>query len=148
MSKQESTRKILFESIYKRYYALLNSLLLLLAITLYLHLSSKINPLLSKTNFLFILVPVILILGIVFGNILSKVFMKDLHKEKEMTYRLNQYRYALRVKFALPSLSSFLGIIVYGLTGNLTFIIMLAVSIAWLIYIKPTEDKIVAELEL
>ncbi len=136
------------KSISYRYYAVLNGLLTLVALFLYLHLSSIIYPLLSIYKCLFFIVPIVMILGIVSGIIFSRGSLKEVKCETSIENKLTRYFMALHVKFLLPAMASLFGIVVYLLTGNLVFIVMIAISIGYLILIKPSEEKMISKFAM
>ena len=92
--------------------------------------------------------PAFVVVGIA-GNILFfKAKLKQLKFKKDLSYKMEQYRVALLVSYALIEGPSILGIVAFLLTGNIVFL-SLSILIILLFFVnKPSKYKFSLDLEL
>jgi hypothetical protein len=93
-----------------------------------------------------IILPIITLAGIFGSNYLYKYYLKALNTATDDTDKINKYRTAFLVKFALLEGANIFSIIVYMLTGsNLALIISVCLLILFILN-KPSLDKIKEDL--
>src|SRR3569833_2407158 len=65
-----------------------------------------------------------------------------------LTEKLQGYRAAVIMRYALLEGPGLFSIIVYFLTGDIRVLVATAVIIALMLYIRPSREKLIADLEL
>ncbi|WP_167618647.1 hypothetical protein [Maribellus sediminis] len=93
-------------------------------------------------------VPVFMIGGILASNNVFKFRLKTCISQSGLKQKLEEYRSALIIKFALVEGPSFFAIIAYLLTANLVFVGITVLLLAVLLSYRPTPAKSIIDLEL
>ncbi|WP_167611971.1 hypothetical protein [Maribellus sediminis] len=93
-------------------------------------------------------VPVFMIGGILASNYVFKFRLKTCISQSGLKQKLEEYRSALIIKFALVEGPSFFAIIAYLLTANLVFVGITVLLLAVLLSYRPTPAKSIIDLEL
>jgi hypothetical protein len=119
------------------------------AITYYLHYSNLAIDYGTEIIFpLLIVVSVFTISGIFASHFVFKQRLKEIVKKTNLKDKLNEYRSALIIKFAIIEGCSFFVVIAYYMTGQLFFLTFLGILLIIFIAFRPTKDKSIMDLEL
>jgi len=97
---------------------------------------------------LLVVVPIFALAGIFASNFLFNTRLKQCILQTALKDKLDSYRSALIIKFALIEGPSFLSVIAYLLSGNVLFLGVIAILITILILQRPIKEKAIVELEL
>lgn len=98
-------------------------------------------PGLGYDSLFYLIIPVFLAGGIVASFTFLSFRKKAIHEDTDPHSRINAYRSALIVSWALLEGPSFLATTVYLITGNLLYIGLAGVVILVFIYLRPTKTK-------
>jgi len=107
----------------------------------------KFNISTTADPFLFV-VPVMAIASFATSNFLFRQQLTIAAGKPTVAQKIQSYQAASIVRFALLEGASLFGIVTYLLTGNLLFISISGLIILYFIFIRPTKDKIVSDLNL
>ncbi|HBF87278.1 MAG TPA: hypothetical protein DDX39_01455 [Bacteroidales bacterium] len=137
-----------FKSLSILWAALVAGQIFFAAIVYYLHKSGNFAVDENLNRIFLVIVPAFVVVGIA-GNILFfKAKLKQLKFKKDLSYKMEQYRVALLVSYALIEGPSILGIVAFLLTGNIVFL-SLSILIILLFFVnKPSKYKFSLDLEL
>lgn len=103
----------------------------------------------KELNFALIyVVPVFAIAGIVASNLVFKQKLKECITRPNLKEKLNCYRSALIIKFALIEGSSFFALVAFLLTGDLLYLGFAAILVVVFITYTPSKEKSIVDLEL
>lgn len=149
METNPMTSKAYFRALTIVYFALIAGQVLFVFLSLFLIQTGQLgdggNEL--RNIFLFI-VPLFAFGGILGSNIMFKKGLSEAKSKKGLLDKLNFYRSALIVRYALLEGPSFFSIVVYLLTGDLLFLGIAAFIIVIFLIIKPSPEKAINDLEL
>ncbi len=146
---KSQTIKEYFRSITIIHIALVFGLLLFCGVTFFL-IDRGQNPETDQdlSSTLQLIIPIIAVAGVLASSILSRSKIKSIKSLNELNQKLQQYRSALILKFALLEAPAILCIVGYLLTANLFYLgFGLAIIFAMAIQF-PTKEKAIKELEL
>ncbi|MFV0269197.1 MAG: hypothetical protein ACK5HT_18895 [Draconibacterium sp.] len=93
-------------------------------------------------------IPFFALAGIFGSNFLFNSRLKVCKRQANLRNKLDEYRSALVIKFALIEGPSFLTVIAYLLSGNFLFLGLILVLLAIMISYRPTKEKAINDLEL
>lgn len=93
-------------------------------------------------------VPVFAIAGIIASNLVFKQKLKECIARPNLKEKLNCYRSALIIKFALIEGSSFFALVAFLLTGDLLYLGFAAILVVVFITYIPSKEKSIVDLEL
>jgi hypothetical protein len=96
----------------------------------------------------FYIVPFLIVAGMLFGNFLFMQQISKLADKNTLSEKLAGYQTALIIRFAIAEAPSLLGIVGYMLSGNVIYLILTTFNVLYFILIRPTKDKMAADLEL
>jgi membrane protein insertase Oxa1/YidC/SpoIIIJ len=96
----------------------------------------------------FILVPAVALIGIFASGFMFKKFLEQANAKATLQEKLNTYRPALIVRFALLEGPSLFGLVAYFLTGNLFYVFVSAFIIIYFFTLRPTKEKLENDLQL
>uniref|UniRef100_UPI0032163206 hypothetical protein n=1 Tax=uncultured Draconibacterium sp. TaxID=1573823 RepID=UPI0032163206 len=149
MDNYKMTSKDFFKSIQIIHFALMTGLIFFGAITFYLNYSGLAieNETEMNTAFMYV-VPIFTISGIFASNFLFKQRLKNCVKQSTLKEKLNEYRSALIIKFAIIEGSSFFVVIAYYLTGQYIYLGFLGLLLIIFVTYRPTKEKAIMDLEL
>ncbi len=103
----------------------------------------------KELNFALIyVVPVFAIAGIIASNLVFKQKLKECIARPNLKEKLNCYRSALIIKFALIEGSSFFALVAFLLTGDLLYLGFAAILVVVFITYTPSKEKSIVDLEL
>lgn len=94
------------------------------------------------------LVPVFALYGVIAGSIFFKKKLKSSKSKTSLHEKLNEYRTALIIRYALLEGASFFSLVSYLLTGYSLFLYISILIIASFIILKPSGEKASTDLEL
>lgn len=86
--------------------------------------------------------------GLFGGNVLYKKSVQKASQENEAEKKMEAYKGALIMKYALLEGPCLFALIAYFLTGNIQFMYMAGLLIIVFVMNKPSRDKIATELQL
>ncbi|SHG84992.1 hypothetical protein [Flagellimonas flava] len=95
-----------------------------------------------------IVVPILALSGIFMGNLLFNQILRSSSKESGLQGKLARFQIASILRYALIEGPAFLGVVVFFITENLTYLYIAAVLILYLYLLRPTKDKIERGLKL
>jgi hypothetical protein len=149
METRPQTSKDYFRTLQIIFFALIAGQVVFCLIVFFLIRTGDFNAELQDLkNIFFIIVPVFVIGGYLGGRMLFKNSMKAAQNKAALSEKLEDYRSASIVRYALLEGPSMLAIISYLLTGEISFLVMAAFIIAIFFTILPTPQKAAADLEL
>ncbi len=94
------------------------------------------------------LVPVAIVSGILVGRLLASKRINKAKKEAELKEKLDVYKSALIMKWALLEFPGLFALIAYLLFGHLLFMTLFAIPIVIFVLERPTKEKVIEDLEL
>jgi len=149
MAIKQITSKEYFRILGILYFALLSGQFFFAAVSLFANLSGAINQEGSSLRDIFIIAVPIFVIGGIFGSItIFKTKLAAIKDKIELKEKMADYRSACIIRWALLEFPSFFAILVYFLTGDILFLGMAALVVAYFISIKPSLEKASNELEL
>jgi len=90
---------------------------------------------------------VTLLMAFAVGPVIYKKLLSQVHG-KSLTIKLNQFRAASIVKYALIEGPSLFGIVIYFLSGNFFYLLVSGLLIIYFLTLRPTKEKIEKGLNL
>lgn len=149
MNSQKLTFKDYFKSIQVIHLALMAGVVFFTAISIILQMDGPFVDGGAEMNFALIyVVPAFTIMGIFTSNFMFKQRLKESLSKVNLKEKLDLYRSALIIKFALIEGPSFFAVIAYILTGNLIYIGIIVLLLAMFWIYRPTKEKLILDLEL
>ncbi len=149
MITNKLTSKEYFKLLSVLYFALIGGQVFFGLIAFYLNNNGSYHPQGKDLKDIFIyLVPIFALYGVIAGSI---IFKKKLNLSKSKTSlieKLNDYRTASIIRYALLEGSSFFSLVSYLLTGDSLFLYLSILIIAIFIILKPSAEKVIIDLEL
>jgi hypothetical protein len=131
------------------YFALLAGQIMFLMVAFFVAKDVVITKQVKEMNNLFqFIVPVYAIGGIAMGYLISKSLLKKIDKKASLDEKLNKYRAALLVKFALHEVPVIFALVVYLISKNNLYLGIALVTILLFLFIRPGRDAIIQDLEL
>jgi hypothetical protein len=131
------------------YYTLISAQVLFAAVILIITSGRETDFKFEEYAIYFIIgVSLFIVWGIFGGKYLFSTKLNLAKKEKSLFDKLSSYRTALIIKYAVLEGPAIFSIISYLLTGNILFIILAGLIIIFFLFMKPTKDKLIIELEL
>jgi hypothetical protein len=107
------------------------------------------NPPQSQSDDLFnIIVPVAIGLGLFMSSLLFKQMLAKIKKDDSIEQKLEAYRSALIIRYALLEGPSIFSTVVYLLSGNIIFLAFSGVMILAFLINMPSRDKATQDLNL
>ena len=107
------------------------------------------NPPQSQSDDLFnIIVPVAIGLGLFMSSLLFKQMLAKIKKDDSFEQKLEAYRSALIIRYALLEGPSIFSTVVYLLSGNIIFLAFSGVMILAFLMNMPSRDKATQDLNL
>jgi hypothetical protein len=96
-----------------------------------------------------IIIDIILpVLGIFVGNFLYKTLIAKISAESSLSQKIAAHQTASIVRFALLEGPALFSVVVYMLSGNMLFLVILAVILAYFISVRPTRNKMIEDMKL
>jgi hypothetical protein len=149
MDKIQFTSKEYFNSLNITYMSLILGQVFFAIISLFLSLSGLVSFNLEDSKFILIIVTILFAFGAFYGNTyIFKMKLNAINPASSLFDKLNEYRSACILRWAILEGPSFLSIIGYFLTGDLTFIIITSSIIAFFFMNRPNAEKACTELNL
>lgn len=94
------------------------------------------------------MVPALAFICIAAGNVLYKKKMNDIKNKSSLTEKLNDYRAAFILRDALLEGAALFAIIAYMICNELILLGVAILLVLIFVFIKPTKDKLIKDLEL
>jgi divalent metal cation (Fe/Co/Zn/Cd) transporter len=99
-------------------------------------------------NGLLLIIPLLALIGIFGSNFIFKKRLRKIVDKTNLNEKMEDYRSALILKFALIEGPSFFAIVAYLLTGNYIFLGTAVVLIIVFLIYTPSRTKFISDLEL
>lgn len=112
------------------------------------YLAGKITDDKTLENILIPFVAFFVIAEVAGSQLFFKIKLKDCKKQVSLKDKLDGYRSALIVKFAMVEGAAFFAIIAFFLTGNLLFLGFIILLFFVFLFYKPTRLKLIEDLKL
>jgi hypothetical protein len=93
-------------------------------------------------------IPFLTVASIYVGNMLARKKLKEAKAKTTLQEKLTAYQTLCIIRYALAEGTALLAIITCGNESNLFYLVFAIVLIAYLVYIRPTKDKIITQLDL
>ncbi|HEY9113414.1 MAG TPA: hypothetical protein VIN10_01860 [Bacteroidales bacterium] len=149
MEPNQMTSKAYFKALTIMYFALIAGLVFFGIVALFLVQSGQISDTGDELRNIFLFVAPLFLVGGVFGStIMFKKGLVEAKNKTELLEKLNFYRSALIVRYALLEGPAFFTTVVYLITGDLLFLGMTALIIVIFLIINPSPEKAINDLEL
>lgn len=94
------------------------------------------------------LIPIVTISCLGMGMFLLRKKVQSINKNAPLEEKLNEYRAAKLIQWAITEVATLLSIIFYLLSGYINFIIIAAVIILYFLTLRPQKGRIINELQL
>ena len=143
------TSKEYFRTTLILFYALAAGMLIFCGITLVLILTDTF-PLADQglRKLFMIMVTLFAVGGYIAGNMVFKKKLQAIKAMKKLTEKMPFYRGALILKYAIFEGVAFLAIMMSFVTGDIIFLGVAALIIAFFLTLKPTKARAIKDLEL
>ena len=149
MITNKLTSREYFKTMLIIWIALIGGQVLFGIITFYLNNNGSYDPQEKDLKDIFIyLVPVFAVYGVIAGSIIFKKRLNSSKKKTGLLEKLNDYRAALIIRYALLEGTTFFSLVSYLMTGDLLFLYISILIIATFIIIKPSTKNVINDLEL
>jgi len=86
--------------------------------------------------------------GFILSNLIFKNRLKAIDKKSSLMIKLNAYRAALILRYALLEGPSMFAIVVYLVTGDIIFILLATLMVLYFLTIRPNREKVIKDLDL
>jgi MFS family permease len=149
MITQKLTSKENFKSMLVIWLSLIGGQVFFGLIAFYLNNNGSYYPQGKDLKDIFIyLVPVFAIYGLVAGSIIFKKRLNSSKNKTSLLEKLNDYRAALIIRYALLEGATFFSLVSYLMTGDQLFLYISILIIAMFIILKPSAEKVINDMEL
>jgi len=143
------TSKEYFNSLYIMYISLILGQVFFAIVTVFLNQSGQISPIIVESKFTLLLVTIFSAFAGIYGsNYFFRLKINMVKQTNGLYNKLVEYRSASIAKWAILEAPSFLAIVAYFLTGDMTFIIITLAIIAFLLMNRPMAEKTCLDLDL
>lgn len=143
----EQTSKDYFKELTILHLAMLVGQVLMAAILYYIHEGNYTSGL-DFRNIFSILVLAAVIIGFAGSFFIPKKMIEKAKTSKDLKEKMGRYRAALVVKWAFLESGTMVPLILFYITGNLTFLMMGGAMIAFFASTNPSPKKAIQELNL
>lgn len=109
---------------------------------------STVINLQPENDLFFFIIPAFALTSMLAGNLVFKKLLENAKNQSSEELKLNGYRSAMIVRYALTEAASLFAIVVYFLQGNLFYILIAGFVIVYFITIRPTQGKAEFDLDL
>jgi hypothetical protein len=150
MEQKVQTSKEYFKILSILHSALLGGQLLFAMVVFYLNMNGQFsNDDSGEIGSIFqFLVPAIIVAGVFGSSVLFKVQLKSIKAKPELKDKLNDYRGASLIKYAMLEAPSMFAIVCYLLTVNIIFLGYAGLIIVLFLLNRPSPESAVNDLEL
>jgi hypothetical protein len=149
MEARGQTSKEYFKILNLLHTALLGTQLLFAVVAFYLHINGPLNNDSTEFSNIFQFVLPVVIVGAVLGSaMLFKAQLKSIKAKPELKDKLNDYRSALLIKYAMLEAPSMFAIVCYLLTANFIFMGFAGLIIVVFLLNRPLPENTANDLEL
>src|SRR5690606_1016406 len=101
-----------------------------------------------KNDIFFYIVPALALLCFIGSNFIFKTYLNSITTNNTLKGKLSGYQSASLIKYALIEAPAFLAIIMFMNEGNLYYMIIAGVLIAYFFMLRPSKEKIINDLNL
>lgn len=95
-----------------------------------------------------IVIPIIAISGILFGNHLFKKMIAEIPKDTSLNQKMNKFRSAFIIKLSLIEGPALASTFIYYTTLNLSYLVITGALILYMTLLAPKNEKIATSLDL
>jgi hypothetical protein len=149
MIANKLTPKEYFKSMLVIWFSLIGGQIFFGIITFYLNNNGSYEPRAKDLKDIFIyLVPVFTVYGVIAGSIIFKKKLNSSKSKTSLIEKLNDYRAALIIRYALLEGATFFSLVSYLMTGDSLFLYISIAIIVIFIIIKPSTKDVINNLEL
>ncbi|MEH6764949.1 MAG: hypothetical protein V7655_10655 [Aequorivita antarctica] len=114
----------------------------------YMQTQNQILSFSYSGDIMFFVVPLMALAGILAGNYLYGNIINGLVSKNTLKEKLSGFQTASVVRYALLEGPALLGIVAFMSDGNQYFLIISLLLLGWLIFQRPTRDKVERDLML
>jgi MFS family permease len=93
-------------------------------------------------------VPIFVLAGFILSSLLFKNRLKAIDRKSSLMIKLDAYRAALILRYALLEGPSMFAIVVYLVTGGIIFILLAALIVLYFVTIRPNKENVIKDLDL
>jgi hypothetical protein len=144
---QQTTQQY-FKALSVLHFALITGVTLFIVIAYFLRGAIAHGNNEALANIFQYIVPVLAFICIAAGNVLYKKRVNDIKNKKNLAEKLNDYRAAFILRDALLEGAALFAIIAYMLCSELILLGVAILLVLIFVFIKPTKDKLIKDLEL
>ena len=149
MITNKLTPREYFKTMFVIWLALIGGQVFFGIITFYLNNNGSYDPQEKNLKDIFTyLVPVFAFYGVIAGSIIFKKRLSLSKSKTSLLQKLNDYRAALIIRYALLEGATFFSLVSYLMTGDQLFLYISISIIAIFIIIKPSIQNVINDLEL
>jgi len=149
MDTTQQTSREYFRALRIIYFAIIAGPTIFGLIAFFLIKSGNFEPEMNSLHKIFVyIVPAFAITGILGSTRIFKSQLSPLRQKKELTGKMEGYRSALIVRYALIEGPAFFAIVVYMLTGIPMYLGIAGLVLLSFLTLKPTAGKAAIDLEL
>ena len=149
MIANKLTSKEYFKSMLVIWLSLIGGQVFFGLIAFYLNNNGSYDPEGKELKDIFMyLVPVFAVYGVIAGSIIFKKKLNSSKSKTSLIEKLNDYRAALIIRYALLEGATFFSLVSYLMTGDQLFLYISILIIAIFIILKPSAEKVINDLEL
>ncbi|WP_299365619.1 hypothetical protein [Winogradskyella sp.] len=146
-TKQPYQPKSIIKTMTTLHYAYSFAVLVFGTIALYITDNATMN--LNDTNDIFFyLVPILAVGGVMASHFLFNSLLKTVHAKSTLKEKLTSYQSARIIRLALIEGPAILGIVIFITTSNLFYLIISAILLVYMIFLRPTLQIIKQDLNL
>ena len=148
MDLQSQTSREYIRSLILVYFGLLTGQIVFAVITFAVN-KQLMEPMAEDLRVVFIyIVPVFVINGFVTGQLIYRNRLRKIKRLDTLASKLGEYKSAFMIRLAMLEGAFLFAIIIYLLTADLIFMGMSGIIIAYFLVLRPTIDRISADMEL
>lgn len=148
MTSGKLTSRQYFRSLNLVHFGLLAGQVVFAAAVLIVHSGLPSRPDDYLTKILLILVSAVVINGFVTGNILYNRQLKRIRTTGDLIAKMTNFRGAMIVRLALLEGASLFAVVASLITGELLFLTMTGLIIAYFLTLKPSPGRVISDLDL
>jgi hypothetical protein len=149
METLKQSSKSFFKALQLIYYALIAIQLFLAGITIFINNNPDLRPGVVEFNTIInIVLPLFVLADMLLARYLFQSRLKVCKEYNSLNEKLNMYRAAIILRFAIITGAANFSFIVYLLSGNLLILGLGGFLLLLFLMFKPTPEKAVSDLEL
>lgn len=145
-SFEDQTPRQYMRSLKLVHFALLFGMIIFAGVVYYVNPSTRFDY--TETGVFIFAVPIIMILGILLGNLIFNKLVIRTYKQKSLKTKLDNYLSALIIKFAFVEGPGLLSLVGYLLTGNLIYLFLAIILVIYFLTLTPSKSSLIDALRL